>query len=163
MGVVNFFAASRIGIRCSDVDNATVIPQNAALKSAIVSALGSASSRHLQQSLKRVPGKLCGMSGGRRQTSDRAHDVILADRTSLRYRLSLSQLGHRRSAGHGGYTTFGAKPDLANPATLDLGRQLDNIAAGRILHLYVNVCPRQLARIARVFEVVKKFRRIHGR
>jgi len=116
-----------------------------------------------QRCSESVNRQLSGMSGSRRQSPDCRHNLRFADSEGLLGLLPFRQLGHRGSTCNRRHTAFRTKTELHNATGIHLDRELEDVAANRVLNSYTGIRIRKLTRVARVLEVVEKLGRIHGR
>jgi len=124
--------------------------------------LPSRSASGPQQRAQGINGKLRGMTRGRRQSSNRADYVLPADGSGFVHQLPFGQDGQGGGACHAGNTAFCPKTYVLDTAVTDFRRQLQNVAAGGVLHPHPGIGVGELPGIAGMFEVVQQLGRVHA-
>ena len=101
------------------------------------------------------------MAGSFRQTADSLHQFFPTQSPGFLHAFSLHQFCECRTASHSGNASFGKKTDFLHMAVRNFHAQFQNVAASWIFDLRGCVRIDDLARVARMLEVIEKLRRIH--
>ena len=99
--------------------------------------------------------------GSFRNSTDSFEQLFPAQYLCFRQSLALNQFRDGGTAGHGGNTSFRAETDLGDAVSLQLERQLQYIATGRIFDLRRCVRIGDFSGVARVLEMIEKSGRVH--
>ena len=75
---------------------------------------------------------------------------------------SRDHLGNQRTARHRRHTSLGAKSNLTDSPIDHSDRQLQNVAANRVLHPHPRIGIGKVACVTRMFEMIEQLRRIHS-
>jgi hypothetical protein len=110
---------------------------------------------------QRVYRELRGVSRCWWQAADCLYDRPWLNSLGLCDTLPGRHFRYQRAAGHGRHAPLRTKADVADSTSIDLHRELQNVAACWIFNARPRCSVRNVASVPRVFEVVQYLSRIH--
>lgn len=116
----------------------------------------------MEQCAQGVDSELRRVSGGRRNASDGAQNLLTSQERGRGKRLSADQFGERRPTGDGGNAALSLKSDFGDNSVIHESCEFQNVPACGILELNRGVVVGKNTGVARVLEMIEELRRVHG-